>query len=107
MIDMNKKYVYSDDNRPARILCIDGPNQEAPVIAIDRWGAITHHDKDGLGAISKFSSLIEVKEKKVIWLNIYDAGVSDCWITKVYADRNGKGRIARIKVEYYEGQFDE
>jgi hypothetical protein len=48
-------------------------------------------------------------EPKVMWINVYPHGAfSNKHPTKEEADKwADETRIARIKVEYYEGQFDE
>ena len=47
-------------------------------------------------------------EKKTLWINIYADGTSRTRTLKGEADLCARaGRIARIKVEYEEGQFDE
>ena len=52
--------------------------------------------------------LVEVKEKHVLWLNIYCQHKDDTWISKEEADKySADERFARIKVTYEEGQFDE
>ncbi len=54
--------------------------------------------------------LVEVKEKKVMYVNVYEDG-SICGYESqngAWKDRQQKnGRISCIRVEYEEGQFDE
>lgn len=103
-IRMDKKYTYRN-GEVARIICIDAPHSSWPVIALDTSGIITRHTDMGISNKDLIYDLIEVKEKKVLWLNVYeDTGYS----LKKFADGMAMdGRLARIKVEYEEGQFDE
>ena len=58
---------------------------------------------------SIFDLISEVKPKRVVWLNVY-GGVSPCYCysTRKEADRQaGHHRIACIRVEFEENQFDD
>ena len=109
MIDINKKYRYRNGEE-ARILCVDRPVNICTVISMADSGAIIHHDSDGRSGhgLDEYD-LIEVKEKSVFWANVYNEGrVIYPHIDKHEADKQGgASRIARIRVEYEEGQFDE
>lgn len=112
MIDINRKYRYRNGEE-ARILCVDRPNDNGfGVVSCDKKGDLHTHTPDGLYGNSMENhlyDLIEVKEKSVFWANVYNEGrVIYPHIDKHEADKQGgASRIARIRVEYCEGQFDE
>jgi hypothetical protein len=109
MIDINKTYRYRNGEE-ARVICVDAPHNQWPVIALDGGGVITRHTDMGVSSWELDYDLIEVKEKKVLWLNVYESPFEGF----IYRDRErsddeayDRERIARIRVEYEEGQFDE
>ena len=112
MIDINKKYRYRN-GKEARILCVDGGDENYPVIALTREGQTSRHTKSG--ALCNIEGqhiwdLVEVKEKNVLWLNVYNSPFEGfIYREKECADDESydEERIARIKVEYEKGQFDE
>ena len=114
MIDINKKYRYRN-GKEARILCVDRPIKMdmCLVLSMDPNGSVWYHDENGRVCSDKIDSLldlIEVKDKKVLWLNVYNSPFEGfIYREKERADDESydEERIARIKVEYEEGQFDE
>ena len=106
MIDINKKYRYRNKGM-ARILCVDAPHEELPVICLDEDGIINRHTSMGVSSWGIDYDLIEVKEKKVLWLNVFEGDCTSVFRDIVSSDLNSKHRIARIRVEYEEGQYDE
>lgn len=114
MINMTKKYKYRKGGE-ARILCVDGAAHLYPVVSMAENGAVYKHRGDGtycaVGEEHAFD-LIEVKEERVMWLNIfpsYDGTlVADIFPTKERANTSEcNSRVARVKVVYTEGQFDD
>lgn len=59
----------------------------------------------------RFDLISEVKPKRVVWLNVYPGGHAYWHSSRVEAEKGaGAGahrRIACIRVEFEEGQFDE
>ena len=112
MIDINKKYRYRNGEE-ARILCVDSGDENYPVIALTIEGQTSRHTKSGtLWNIEgqHIWDLVEVKDKKVLWLNVYNSPFEGfIYREKECADDESydEERIARIKVEYEKGQFDE
>jgi len=111
MIDINKKYRYAGDGYGTpRILCIDRKTEDGnfPVVSMDIYGGFYCHQENGVCRYDRKFDLIEAKEKKELWLNVYKYGTCS-HPTKEDADTiEGKSfRLARIKVEYEEGRFDE
>jgi hypothetical protein len=113
MIDINLKYRYSGllTNNEARILCTDrqGIHDGNKVLSMDSFGDVHLHIDNGVCAHQREYDLIEVKEKKVIWLNLYRKHNDEIFFrSKEEADQySNDGRFARIRVEYQEGQFDD
>ena len=111
MIDINKKYRYAGDGYGTpRILCIDRKTEDGnfPVVSMDIYGGFYCHQENGVCRYDRKFDLIEAKEKKELWLNVYKYG-SCSHPTKEDSDTiEGKSfRLARIKVEYEEGRFDD
>ena len=114
-IQMGKEY-QTRDGRPVRVLAVDVKNDIYPVLAL-----IT---RDGREASEGFtaegflwhtrdespSDLIPVPQKHVRWVNFYNDTdfAGSVYFSKKEADsRAAKRRIARVRVEFEEGQFDE
>ena len=54
------------------------------------------------------NDLVNVPEKHVRWLNIYDTPDAKLYMTKEQADKLADDtRLARVRIEFEEGQFDE
>ena len=112
MIDINKKYRYRNGEE-ARILCVDliGRGLHC-VVSCDNVGNLFTQTINGnymLGRGEHDYDLIEVKEKKVLWLNVYP-DLEDVYAHESMESADGdpkKDRVARIKVCYEEGQFDD
>jgi len=113
MIDINKKYRYAGDGYGTpRILCIDRQSEDGnfPVVSMDIYGGFYCHQENGVCIYDRKFDLIEVKDKKVLWLNVYNSPFEGfIYREKERADDESydEERIARIKVEYEKGQFDE
>ena len=110
MIDIRKTY-KTRDGRPVELLTTNARGAW-PVIGyigdsegLRRWS----HD----GTNYNFSrtdalALVEVKPERVMWLNTYPNDYVYMYRSREEADANSAAdRIARLKVEFAEGQFDE
>lgn len=116
MISMDKKY-QTRDGHPVRILCVDGPDENYPVIGIiDNEGEPSTWTKEGYyiqnSVEPDYNDLVEVNG----WVNIYRHNVTNeiefgrtVWRTKEEAEK-GTTRgfveyelIARIPVSFNEG----
>lgn len=110
MIDIRKTY-KTRDGRPVELLTTNARGAW-PVIGyigdsegLRRWS----HD----GTNYNFSrtdalALVEVKPKRVMWLNVYPNGATPAYRTRPDADgRRFDGCIACLKIEFEEGRFDE
>lgn len=108
------KPVRTRDGRPARIICTDLRHPRFSIVALAQ-----RHDgtEDFLlctadGSISlpcpSENDLVNVHEKDIGWVNIYAHGSSHLHRSRTDADKYASpSRIACIRIEYEEGQFDE
>ena len=110
MIDITKKYKTKDGKDV--ILISDNGRGEYPIIGFihdDEY--VKTWTKDGvfnIGVILNHLDIVEVKEKKVSYLNLHSNGSGIVYPSREQADQyNSCTRIACIRVEYEEGQFDE
>jgi len=120
-IDIAKK--YTSDGSPVRILCIDGPDSNYPVLGIvEGVSGVKSWSSTGLTPnffdveLSSVWDLIEVKEKQVRYVNIYiNRGVTSkyrdpgedlyTYKNRHDADINAQPtRLACIRIEYEEGE---
>jgi hypothetical protein len=109
MIDINKKY-RTREGREVRIYATDGSEGYSVHGAILEEGKWESNTWDINGSFlgkprESHQDLIEVKEKIVRWVNVYD---DNQWIahdTKEEADViSDDNRIACIKIEFEEGE---
>jgi len=112
MISMNKKY-QTRDGQPVELLTTRSrESRKWPVMGyigdckwVTFWGPEGIHDVNG---VRSNLDLVEVKPKRVLWLNVYPDGDSSSHESREDADEcAGARRIARLKVEFGEGRFDE
>ena len=111
MIDINKKY-RTRDGHPVELVTTSGRGKW-PVWGyigddtnIMRWtidGSDGH--TTGTTRSSVKNDLVEVKPKRVLWLNVYSDGDSVSHESREDADiRSLDGRIACLKIEFEEGE---
>lgn len=126
MIDITKKYKYRN-GEPARILCVDRPSDNYPIVSMDNIGNTFTHAADGRldrGAAWNSLDLIEVKEKAQcphcgqemekpsqqktleFWVNIHGEDDFTIHTSKKRSDRNKTDATARkhVVIEYEEGE---
>lgn len=120
-IDITK--TYTSDGSPVRILCVDGPDTEHPVLGIvDGISGVQAWSPTGLTPnffsvhTNSIHDLVEVKEKQVRYVNIYiNKGATDKYRTpgenayfynnRHEADINANhNRVACIRIEFEEGE---
>lgn len=109
-LDLNKP-VQTRDGRKARIICTDAKGAH-PIIALiegDPYEEVYHYLNNGTSSNEATGyNLINIPEEKELWVNVYPDPSAVAYINKQNADINAENsRIARIKVTYKEGQFDE
>ena len=106
IIDINKTYRYRN-GEPARIICVDRPHVTHKVISMSEKGFLEFHLIDGTRGDDEFPDydLIECKEKKTLWVAVYQE------YQGIYIEHDkpelSNDLVARIKVEYEKGRFDE
>ncbi len=113
---MNKidftKPVQTIDGQPVEIITTKGRDKKYPVIGYignsSTFHGFTLHGEYIEDEENKLN-LMNVPEKKTMYLNVYESGNSMVTHgTRDKADEHASvGRIACVKVEYTEGQFDE
>ena len=112
---MNKfdptKPVQTRDGRKARIICTDYKGSIQPVIAIIDEGdreSVHWYNKDGRFltiAQETRDDLINVPEKRKVWVNINSSGSTYGYQCREVADEMADSRrIACKELEYYEGE---
>lgn len=112
-IEMGKQY-KTRDGRDVRVLCIDGPDKNYPVVAAvnngdgDDYWTPEDFTEDGTYVVDdpgSVNDLIEVKPEITEYVNIYSDGTHYGYPTKQRADSSADSdRIACIKITYCEGE---
>ena len=110
MLKVERDKVYVDGlDRKVRVVCVDAPNDNYPVIGCPEDGPIRMYTADGkntIGYQSNYDLVREFREKRVYYLNVYPVEVC-AHESKEKADELATlARVARIRVEYEEGQYD-
>ena len=114
MLKIERDKVYIDGRgQRFRAICVDATTEADgyPVIGINDDGNIRTFTSEGVFQIDHQSErdlVREVKEKQVRYVNIYPNGTVFDHKSKRDAENGaGTGRLACIRVEYKEGQFDD
>jgi hypothetical protein len=108
------KWYKRGDGELIRVVCVDAPGGY-PVIGVDDGGAPWTFSFAGRRVSSYIDSRldlipipIEPKKKGVVWVNVYGDKDFAFHFTKEAAERNfTPSRLARIRVDWEEGRFDE
>lgn len=104
-ITMDGKYAYrKDPYTQVRILCVDRPQCNQNVIALDREGYITNHYSDGKfirGAVQDFD-LVPLQEKLPdLWVVMYEDGSTLLYKDKEKAQEWIKHSSRQLKLFKY------
>ena len=111
------KPIQTTDGKPARVLCTDLKHDHPYVVATE------HNGKEILWTVTDTgrvrgstpgdgkSGIINVPEKRTVYINFYESGYPEVWCSRAAADVQASkysrfNRIACVKVEYTVGQFD-
>lgn len=117
MIDLNKKY-QTRDGREVRLFMVDGGG-EYPIVGAYKDGKADKWTPDNWASDGRWltdhsdTDLVPVPEKRVGYVNVRRLPSGEIWLgaehpTRASADKKaGEYRIACIRIEYTEGQFDE
>jgi hypothetical protein len=108
------KYYKRGDGELIRVVCVDAPGWY-PVVGVGESGDVEtftaegrHNFKARLASADLIPTPTEPKKKGVVWVNVYDDGTrAGVCQTLQDADMWLKYAIARIRVEWEEGRFDE
>ena len=112
MIDFNKP-VQTRDGREVRVLCTDGPYKDYPVVGYVISEVVVFQSWCISGARwpttpSSHDDLINVPDTRVVWVNVHPVDKTTFHATREIADSWAEpDRLARIRVPYTVGQFDE
>lgn len=119
MLDLTKPVQTRNGFNDVEIIAINGRTPNYPIIGYLGGNNILHYwTVSGLSAERTVLDLVNVPEKHIVYLNIYDSTptsgiMSYKYATKAEADKIAKNtesyvkRTACIRVEYTDGQFDE
>ena len=108
MTDFTKP-VQTRSGLPVTIITTEGRGKYPVLGYIDQDEVPFRWDENGEHTISDAFNLINVPEKRVMYVNVYNDNepVYRCQSRKDADEKECKKRIACIRVEYTEGQFDE
>jgi hypothetical protein len=114
-IDWSKPVEKIPGGHRCRVFCTDLPGEYPVVVAVEDWDGdwlIETYTLDGrLVAEQKSIRIRNVPEKGVRYLNVYpdETQIGNyAYFSRGEADRSAcKDRIACVRVEYTEGEFDE
>lgn len=107
-IERDKFYIDGRGEK-IRVVCIDA-SPEFPIIGVDSAGDTLTYTAEGRlysDQSSGYDLVREVKEKQVRYINIYPNNEISHNSRQTADDCAIHGRLARIRVEYEEGQFDD
>lgn len=110
-IERDKVYLNGHGEK-IRVVCVDNfANPDYTVTGIrEDDGSVLCYTAEGQyyrGHQSGLDLVREVKEKKVVYLNVYQRDWCAYSNRKLADDGAGHSRTACIRVEYEEGQFDD
>ncbi len=112
-LEVGKKYKGEDENL-FEVLAHNPHTLYYPFIGVGIIGgrpfSWTESGLESIGSVGKFDLIEEYKEPQTgeVWVNVYEGKEFAQWSTRERADSYADSdRIARIKLTYTEGQFDE
>lgn len=111
MLKIERDKVYIDGRgQRHRVVCVDG-GAYFPVIAVNDNGDVYTFTSEGAfytRADTELDLVREAKEKQVRYINIYQDGTAFAYKSQQGAELCASpNRLACIRVEYEEGQFDD
>ena len=112
-IEMGKKY-QTAEGWPVTIIAteflLNGEHKTIGMMEREFGYELLIWDAEGVCDRLEGMSLVEVKEKKTVWLNVFPAAdldprpVATCHASRQHADIMAYGRVACIEVSYTEGE---
>jgi hypothetical protein len=105
MISLDKTY-KTRDGRSARVICVDAPKPWCVVAIVG--STVLRFDEQGTSRVNgSGTDLVEDRPKHVRWINLCKFGSVAGFLSRQDAEKYKIDTIARIRVEFEEGQFDE
>lgn len=100
--------VFTRDGRPVQIITTDGRNKDYPVVGYTGGNQnLTHWTADGRIFKGDHTHPDDLIQHREVWVNIYDQEFLAVFPSKEAAQRSTKTPIARVRVPYTPGQFDD
>jgi len=99
-IDINKKYRTSDAKWPVTIVSVNGPYPGFPVVGYAHSSSVpllSHWTEDGGYPANTHLNLIEVREPREFWINIYPGNGTALHPTFESAEAGKNGGFASVE----------
>lgn len=100
--------VFTRDGRPVQIITMDGRSKFYPILGyVGDAGVISSWTIEGKQHCSNDEpGPFDLIQHREVWVNIYEQEFLAVFPTKEAAQRSHKAPIARVRVPYTPGQFD-
>jgi len=100
--------VRTRDGRPVQIITTRGRDAGCPIIGyVGDASNLTYWGADGKWRPGIAQNNLDLIQDREVWVNIYDQDFLAVFPTKEAAQRSTKTPIARVRVPYTPGQFDD
>lgn len=103
--------VRTRDGRPVQIITTEGRTPLTPIMGyIDNSVHVSMWTAEGRAMIRAHSHVehhLDLIQDREVWVNIYNEDFLAVFATKEAAQRSTKTPIARVRVPYKPGQFDD
>lgn len=100
--------VRTRDGRPVQIITTKGRTPGLPIVGyIENANHLTYWGADGKWRTDIAQHRRDLIQDREVWVNIYDQDFLAVFPTKEAAQRSTKTPIARVRVPYTPGQFDD
>lgn len=100
--------VRTRDGRPVQIITTKGRNKDWPIMGyVGDDTELVQWTPTGRAWSSGYESPHDLIQDREVWVNIYDQDFLAVFPTKEAAQRSTKTPIARVRVPYTPGQFDD
>lgn len=100
--------VRTRDGRPVQIIATEGRKANWPIVGyIGDSSDLVHWRHDGAKLSEGTPHPQDLMQDREVWVNIYDPDFLAVFPTKEAAQRSTKTPIARVRVPYTPGQFDD
>lgn len=100
--------VFTRDGRPVQIISVEGRSKWYPILGYvgdkDVMSSWTIEGKHNY--LNEEPDPLDLIQHREVWVNIYEQEFLAVFPTKEAAQRSHKAPIARVRVPYTPGQFD-